>query len=397
MLAIEPLYRTTKGIDVFNLLKTVINEYVGFDKFTALTTDGAKAMTGRISGLWGLMTKEGLCCFFIHCIIHQKALCAKSLKLINAMAVVIKITNLIRGGSSSLSHRLFKVFLQECQAAYSDLPLHCDVRWLSAGKCLKQFFAIRKEIPLFLREHCNKHTAEFENKFEDINFLTELAFLTDITHHLNILNSLLQTKKQNLAEYMNYIKNFRKALQDFTNQLENNNFKNFPSCGEIKHEFPAANFLIFVSVLEDMNKQFDIRFKDIQVPQKDLLLFSDRFSVDINDYSEDIQLELHNLREHPQLQYLPNKGESLFRNLRSEEFPHLIKVAMKIVSIFGSTYRCESAFSVMKYIKSSECASLKHSTLQNLMRVALTDIDVSIYQLTEEKLQKRFLRKRKYD
>lgn len=80
----------------------------------------------------------------------------------NAMAVVVKITNFIRGGSNSLCHRMFKVFLKECQAAYSHLPLHCDVRWLSAGKCLKQFFAIRKEIPLFLRQHCSKYSAEFE-------------------------------------------------------------------------------------------------------------------------------------------------------------------------------------------------------------------------------------------
>ena len=82
----------------------------------------------------------------------------------NAMTVVVKITNFIRGGNNSLSHRLFKDFLKECQAAYPDLPLHCDVRWLSAGKCLKRFFAIRKEIPLFLKEHLSKCTAELKKK-----------------------------------------------------------------------------------------------------------------------------------------------------------------------------------------------------------------------------------------
>ena len=43
MLEIEPLYRTTKGVDIFNLRKNVINKYIGFDELTALTTDGAKA------------------------------------------------------------------------------------------------------------------------------------------------------------------------------------------------------------------------------------------------------------------------------------------------------------------------------------------------------------------
>lgn len=178
---------------------------------------------------------------------------------------------------------------------------------------------------------------------------------------------------------MNYITNFHKALQDFTHQIENNKFKNFPSCGEIKDEFPAANFVILVSFFEDLSEQFKIRFKDIQFLKKDLELFSDPVLVDINHYSEYIQLELYTLREHLQLQYLTDRDECLYRKLSSNEFPQLTKTAMKIVS----TYRCESAFSVMKYIKSSESASLNHLTLQNLMRVALSDIDVNIYQLTE--------------
>lgn len=63
MLEVEPLYRTTKGIYIFNLVKNLINEYVGFDKLTAVTTDGAKSMTGHISGLWGLMKRSLL---FVH-------------------------------------------------------------------------------------------------------------------------------------------------------------------------------------------------------------------------------------------------------------------------------------------------------------------------------------------
>lgn len=77
------------------------------------------------------------------------------------MRTVTQIINLIKGGHKFLSHRKFQHFLEEHNAAYTDVPLHCEVRWLSAGKCLEKFFAIRKEIFLFLQElsvtKCNEY------------------------------------------------------------------------------------------------------------------------------------------------------------------------------------------------------------------------------------------------
>jgi hypothetical protein len=49
---------------------------------------------------------------------------------------MVNIVTLIRGGNKDQRHREFIALLEEMDADYSDIPLHCDIRWLSARKCL---------------------------------------------------------------------------------------------------------------------------------------------------------------------------------------------------------------------------------------------------------------------
>ncbi|CAG9574819.1 unnamed protein product [Danaus chrysippus] len=192
MLDLIPFHGTTKGSDIFEAVNKTIVEYGGFRKCSCIVTDGAKAMTGKVTGFAGLLIQNGIDCPLFHCIIHQEALCGKSLRQMNAMKVVIRITNLIRGGNRSLTHRKFRDFLCEIDANYGDLLLHSEIRWLSAGQCLQRFFALRKEIPLFLKNEISSDTSELQDKMRDPQFLADLAFLTDMTQHLNELNLKLQ-------------------------------------------------------------------------------------------------------------------------------------------------------------------------------------------------------------
>ncbi|KYM93968.1 hypothetical protein ALC62_15413 [Cyphomyrmex costatus] len=50
------------------------------------------------------------------------------------MKSVTKIINLIKGDQKFLSHRKFRNFLEEHDAIYTDVPLYCEVRWLSAAR-----------------------------------------------------------------------------------------------------------------------------------------------------------------------------------------------------------------------------------------------------------------------
>lgn len=61
----------------------------------------------------------------------------------------------------------------------------------------------------------------------------------------------------------------------------------------------------------------------------------------------------------------------LYQNLRPA-FPRLSAFASKILSLFGTTYLCEQAFSVMNINKSNLCSRLTHRHLNDIMRVATT-------------------------
>ncbi|XP_022165780.1 protein FAM200A-like [Myzus persicae] len=204
LLELCSLHGSTKGIDIFNAVKNAIEPFGGFKKMSSVVTDGAKSMVGKNIGFVGLLRKSDINVPAIHCIIHQEALCGKIMKLDNIMNTVFKITNLIRGGNRSLNHHNFIKYLEELDCEYGDLLLHTDVRWLSRGKCLERFFDLRKEILNFLKTNITTDTTYFENQLVDKQFLCSLAFLTDISQHINKLNLQLQVIKQEFDNEFNF-------------------------------------------------------------------------------------------------------------------------------------------------------------------------------------------------
>ncbi|KAL4127519.1 hypothetical protein QTP88_011686 [Uroleucon formosanum] len=113
-----------------------------------ITTDGGRNMCGTKKGLIGQIftncEKEGFKPMTLHCIIHQQALCGKTLDLSCVMDPIISTVNFIR--SSALRHRQFQDFLKEIETEYPDIPYFTAVRWL------KLWFP-RKAVPLSSGRH----------------------------------------------------------------------------------------------------------------------------------------------------------------------------------------------------------------------------------------------------
>ena len=184
----------------------------------------------------GIAKRNGVTCPMIHCPIHQGALCGKSMKKSEVFKVVVKIINMLRGGNRALLHRQLKQFLLEIEAEYGDLLLYNHVRWLSAGKCLERFFAIRKEIPEFLNKFVSSDTTELEEEIQSPEFLKQLAFLTDMTNHLNTLNLSFQGRNQVVSDMVGIVNGFRNKLKIFKRSLENNELTHFPCCLQLAAE-----------------------------------------------------------------------------------------------------------------------------------------------------------------
>ncbi|XP_047118582.1 general transcription factor II-I repeat domain-containing protein 2A-like [Schistocerca piceifrons] len=115
-----------------------------------------------------------------------------------------------------MNHRQFKGFLKDMEAECRDIPYHSTVRWLSRGKVLDVFSAIHEEISLFL-----EMKGEEMHCLKDINWITDLAFLADITMHLNNVNLSLKGKGQLIVDMHDQIKAFMEKLRLFERQMNN--------------------------------------------------------------------------------------------------------------------------------------------------------------------------------
>jgi hypothetical protein len=139
---------------------------------------------------------------------------------------------------------------------------------LSAGNCLERFFALRREIPFFLKDEISSYTTDLEQEMLNPTFLCELASLTDITKHKNDLNMKLQGKQQNVSNLFGHVNGFRNKLKLFKTAIERNDLTHFPWCEELAEEFSdyeGSHFSTFVSNIEEMMEEFQTRFTDFEI------------------------------------------------------------------------------------------------------------------------------------
>ena len=156
----------------------------------------------------------------IHCIIHREVLCSKILKMDHVMDVVFKTVNFIR--ARSLNRRQFNSLLEEINL--HGLPYHIDVRWLSRGAVLKRFYQLRSEIQMFLYDK-----GRDVQELNDDEWVQDLAFMVDITEHLNCLNIKLQGRNKFVNDLHETICAFEMKLDLFARQLADCNTTHFPT------------------------------------------------------------------------------------------------------------------------------------------------------------------------
>ena len=119
------MHGTTTGEDLFLEVEKTLQYYsLHWNKLQCVTVDRGKNMAELEKGLVGwIMSKlEDLHlrkALFLHCIIHQQALCSKHLDISCVMKPVVWAMNFIQ--SHTLIYHQFQTFLKEIDAEYSDL------------------------------------------------------------------------------------------------------------------------------------------------------------------------------------------------------------------------------------------------------------------------------------
>ena len=211
-----------------------------------------------------------------------------------------------------------------------------------------------------------------EVHLRDPKWVADLAFLSDITAHLNTLNTSLQGEKHNICDLVGKIQAFKRKLILWENQLRARNTGHFPLLETVKE---GVDFDEYESVIRQLQEEFEKRFSELSELQAALDIFVRPFSLCADSVPQLFQLELIDLQCNVRLKdrFLMSRSlEKFYRGFPQEEYPRLYKHACKVLSMFGSTYICERFFSVLKLTKSKHRATMSDSNLRNCLRIAVS-------------------------
>ena len=290
MLDIWPMHGKTTGADFAQLVDMTFEKFgLEWNKLCSIATDGAKAMIGKNKGAASILKQKSksinpiLNIKSVHCLLHRQALVGKIIKLNNILETVCVVVNKLR---KSCNHREFREFLENNEEDFNEIPYFTSIRWLSCGVTLKRFFDLRLSIVEYLKEK-----GEIIYELEDENWISDLAFLSDIFQHMNALNIQLQGKNKLITEMIQGIKNFIGKLNYMKIQLRDNRLDLFDSLRSIFHSNREQNS-IYIEIISEIVSDFKKRFNEIEDGDKEFILVTHPFSVDFMKYDDKYQMEI---------------------------------------------------------------------------------------------------------
>ncbi len=176
----------------------------------------------------------------------------------------------------------------------------------------------------------------------------------------NDLNLQLQGKGKLMCDIYSHIKTFGVKLALLVGQEQKQDFTHLPVTQSLSAEKPVAPFPAGKSVLEMLKAEFDVRFRELHVHAKEIRLFQNPFAADIDEALPCYQFELTELQNCDVLKdaFKPNGLLEFYAALPNETYPNIKRHAMKMSTLFGSTYICEQTFSFMKLMKTQKRSRL---------------------------------------
>ncbi|XP_060119664.1 general transcription factor II-I repeat domain-containing protein 2-like [Heteronotia binoei] len=365
---IVPVTDMTTGDDILTNLVGALGK-IGADwtKAVSLATDGAPLMLAGEAGVAAKLKEKLVTAnpqhqfFSFHCILHQETLCSKTLKMDNVTSVVIETVHFIQ--ARDLDQRQFSHLLEESMIR-EGVPYHTEVRWLTRGAVLKCFYELRSEIQIFMDKE-GKAVPELQ----DNEWLQDLAFMVDITEHLNSLHTKMQDRNKVVTELYDSIWGFEMKLQLWEKQLQKNNLAHFPTMKSLSGDHVSTEK--YGRKISELRNEFQERFSDFRNLQRDFRIFRNPFSVDVHEVPEELKKEIIDLQSDAELKNkFSEVGFSKFYVYLGTNYPQLQSFASKILSMFGTMYICEQLFSVMHVNKLKLGSQLTDTHLNSILRIA---------------------------
>lgn len=265
---------------------------------------------------------------------------------------------------------------------------------------LKQFFKLREQVLEFLED---KGALPLETDLlKNTSWLSDLAFLVDVTNYLNILNLKLQGKDCSLPTMFTLISGFKAKLKLFIINLARENIDLFPTLTDLKKKLNIAkiDYVKYESKIRCLLQSFENRFQDFESKKQNIQIFINPFVISLTEiitYPANIQLELTELQNHCGLKNLfvekisskaQNSSEEyadFWKLVPKENFPAITDLALQFLCSFGSTYVCEKVFSDLNYIKNKYRTSLTEQHIYDLVLLSTSNLNPNIGKLVQQK------------
>ena len=372
MLCALSLQTKTTARELFKSLDGYITGKLTWSFCVGLCTDGAAAMTGRLSGLTARIKEVAPECESTHCIIHREMLASRKMspEFSSVLNDVVKVINHIK--ARALNSRLFEQLCEEMNTEHRRLLLYTEIRWLSRGKSLARVFELREPLQRFLSEEKSQLAAHFS----DEQWVAKLAYLCDIFSLLNELNLSLQGKMTTVFKLADKVAAFKAKLDLWGRRFNRGILDMFQTLAGILGETePEPSFSQLVKDhLSLLLEEFKRYFSTTKDPRTAKEWIRDPFVNKPGESSMSVQ-------EEDQLLEIANDGglKSMFETRTlpvfwikvMAEYPEIATTALKTLLPFPTSYLCEAGFSAVAATKTKERNRLG---ISNTLRVTLSPI-----------------------
>ncbi|KAJ3581116.1 hypothetical protein NHX12_017622 [Muraenolepis orangiensis] len=163
------------------------------------------------------------------------------------------------------------------------------------------------------------------------------------------------------------------------------NLAHFPSLREVglmEEDTPK-----YLDILNNLEVEFDHRFEDFRGNTTAFELFAQPFSVNVDAVSEELQMELLELQSDSDLhsRFRELSLQDFYRSIPAHRYGKIRKHAQVMLSLFGSTYVCEQAFSLMNLNKSKLRNALSDTHLHDILTLSVSQLEPDIERLLKTK------------
>ena len=218
--------------------------------------------------------------------------------------------------------------------------------------------------------------------------MQDLAFLTDMMFHLNQLNTKLQGSHQLVHTLFEAVKAFEVKLHILMTNLHQHKLDHFPTCKNANYatdiSFPFERYEALVA---NLLQEFERRFTDFRSNEMAIRLFGSPYLVDVENVPAEFQMELVELQSDSFMKqkFLEGNLVEYCTLLTPAKYPVLRKNALKMMSLFGSTFVCEQTFSRMKCNKSVHRSRLTDNHLHDILRISVSAFEANVGELSSDK------------